>query len=99
METSFETRVDTAYPNDGTVGTALGKNARPRVTTTARYQRLADEDRGTGGESLADFLGYFSIGRGLAQVAVTGVMSRVVGIVHGDDQNLMLMRLLEMREI
>jgi uncharacterized membrane protein len=99
METSFETGIDTAYPNDGTIGSAIGKNARPRVTTTARYQRLADEDRGTGGESLADFLGFFSIGLGLAQVAMPGVMSRVVGIDHDDDQNLMVMRLLGMREI
>ena len=99
METSFETRVDTTHPNDGAIGTALGTKARPRITQTARYQRLADEDRGTGGESLADFLGIFSLGLGLAQVTMPGVMSRVVGIDHEDDSNITVMRLMGMREI
>ena len=99
METSIETRTDTAYPNQGSIGTALGARARPAPTRTAPYQRLADEDRGTGGESLADFLGLFSLGLGLAQVAMPGVMSRVVGIDHEDEQNRTLMRLLGMREI
>jgi len=81
------------------VGTALGADARPRTRTAATYQRMADADRGTGNESLADFLGFFSIGLGLAQVAMPGVMSRVVGIDHEDGQNRTLMRLMGMREI
>ena len=81
------------------VGTALSREARPRIATTAPYQRLADEDRGTGGESRADFLGMFSIGLGLAQVLMPGVLSRVVGIDHEDDRNRMVMRAHGVREI
>jgi uncharacterized membrane protein len=71
---------------------------RPRRTSTQPYQRLADSDRGTGGESLANFLGLFSIGLGLAQVVMPGAMSKLVG-VEDDDQHRMLMRLLGLREI
>ena len=99
METSLETGRESALPNDGAMGTAIAARARPRVTTTARYQRIADEDRGTGGESLADFLGLFSLGLGMAQVALPGVISRVVGIDHEDDRNRTVMRLMGLREI
>lgn len=61
------------------------------------YQRIADEDRGTGGESLANFLGLFSVGLGLAQMIAPGGMSRLVGI-KSDDRNRTTMRLLGMRE-
>jgi uncharacterized membrane protein len=81
------------------VGTALGEERRPRITTARRAQQIADADRGTGGESLADFLGLFSIGLGLAELTMPGVMSRVVGIDHEDDQNRTVMRLMGMREI
>jgi uncharacterized membrane protein len=63
------------------------------------YQRLADDDRGTGGESLANFLGVFSIGLGLAQVTLPGVVARLCGVDHKDDRNRRTMRLLGMREI
>jgi len=63
------------------------------------YQRLADDDRGTGGESLANFLGVFSIGLGLAQVTLPGVVARLCGVDHKDDRNRRVMRLLGMREI
>jgi uncharacterized membrane protein len=66
-------------------------------TRTDTYQRIADEDRGTGGESLANFLGLFSLGLGLAQMVAPGGMSRLVGIKN-DDRNRMTMRLLGMRE-
>src|SRR4051794_27328838 len=82
----------------GTVGTALGEESRPRGSKTAPYQRIADSHRGTGGESLANFLGLFSLGLGLAQVAAPGAMSKVVG-VRDDDQHRTLMRLLGLREI
>jgi uncharacterized membrane protein len=78
--------------------TALAPARRPRRTTTAPYQRLADSDRGTGGESLANFLGLFSLGLGLAQVAAPGALSKVVG-VEDDDQHRLLMRLMGLREI
>jgi uncharacterized membrane protein len=83
----------------GTLGPALGGNGRARPEQTATYQRIADADRGTGGESLADFLGYFSIGLGLAEALMPGVMSRVVGIDHEDRRNRATMRLMGVREI
>ena len=50
------------------LGTALEERARPHATTAARYQRIANEDRGTGGESLADFLGCSASASGWPQV-------------------------------
>ena len=80
MGTSIEARTSTAASNGGaTLGTALGEQARPRVSTTAPYQRLANENRGTGGESLADFLGVFSLGLGLAQFLAPQTMSKICG--------------------
>src|SRR5688572_9360594 len=107
MGTSYDTSTDqgngtgTSAQNNygGRLGTALDANVRPRTATTAPYQRIADQDRGTGGESLANFLGLFSVGLGLAQVVMPGVMSRVVGIDHEDGRNTSLMRLLGLREI
>jgi uncharacterized membrane protein len=80
-------------------GSALGRDVRPATATIAPYQRFADQDRGTGGESLADFLGLFSVGLGLAQVTMPGVISRACGIDHEDDRNRTVMRLLGLREI
>jgi uncharacterized membrane protein len=81
-----------------TQGTALGEQARPRTAVTKPYQRLANEDRGTGGESLADFLGVFSIGLGLAQVLAPETMSKICGIEDAEG-NKPLMRALGAREI
>ena len=80
------------------LGSALGEQARPQPADTARYQRIANEDRGTGGESLADFLGIFSLGLGLAQVLAPATMSKVCGIRDADG-NKGLMRALGAREI
>ena len=80
-------------------GSAIGKDARPKAATIEPYQKLADADRGTGGESLADFLGYFSIGLGLAEALMPGVMARVIGIDHEDDRNRMVLRAMGLREI
>src|SRR5919112_220892 len=102
MGTSFDTGGG-AIAGDGTAagtfGTPLAEEARPLPTATEPYQQFADADRGTGGESLADFLGYFSIGLGLAEALMPGVMSRVVGIDHEDRQNRTIMRLMGLREI
>src|SRR3954469_26043430 len=74
MGTTFETgssgQTRSARPNGSprTRGTALGSDKRPQANRVEPYQRLSDEDRGTGGESLANFLGFFSIGLGMAQV-------------------------------
>jgi uncharacterized membrane protein len=105
MGIALGTEADTV-PGDGAeaggghaVGSALGVGARPDASTTAPYQRIADEDRGTGGESLADFLGYFSIGLGLAEFLAPNVLSRVVGIKHPGERNRATMRLMGLREI
>src|SRR5690348_9802673 len=76
MGTAFEVGADTSGRAQRTVGSALGADSRPRASTTAPYQRLADSDRGTGGLSLADFLGYFSIGLGLAEVLAPNAIAR-----------------------
>src|SRR5688500_20403167 len=103
MGTSFETGVGTTRRNGGThrapVGTAIDEASRPKPTTAATYQRLADEDRGTGGESLADFLGLFSVGLGLAEVVAPGVIARVCGVDHEDERNRSTIRAMGLREI
>ena len=79
--------------------TALGDQQRPLRTAVEPYQRLSEEDRGTGGESLADFLGFFSLGLGLSQVLMPGILARIVGIDHEDERNRLVMRLMGAREI
>ena len=64
MGASTETGVESSTRTNRGAGTALGQNVRPRQDATARYQQLADEDRGTGGESLSDFLAYSVSGSG-----------------------------------
>ena len=86
---------DTGMP----IGTALREEHRPRRATTATYQQIADRDRGTGGEGLANFLGVFSIGLGLAEVLAPQVMSRVIGIKEPDHTHRNTMRLMGLREI
>ena len=102
MGTAFEGEVGerggTSYPRTRS-GSAIGREARPRAATIEPYQELADADRGTGGESLADFLGYFSIGLGLAETLMPGVMARVIGIDHEDDRNRLVLRAMGLREI
>ena len=99
MGTSFENDVDAPENGGRRMGSALAPEVRPRSTATDRYQRIADEDRGTGGESLADFLGYFSIGLGLAEFLAPTTMSRVIGVKHPDDRSRSTMRLMGLREI
>jgi uncharacterized membrane protein len=99
MGTTIEPGATVASAGDVTaLGTALGEQARPRPAAAARYQRIANEDRGTGGESLADFLGLFSIGLGLAQVIAPVGMSRLCGVKDAEG-NRSLMRALGAREI
>jgi uncharacterized membrane protein len=100
MGSTLERETQAAGGDSGaaTSGTALGEQARPRISTTRTYQRIANEDRGTGGESLADFLGVFSLGLGLAQVLAPQTMSRICG-VKDVESNTSLMRSLGAREI
>ena len=99
MATTMETGVESSTSGNRALGSALAPNARPRPEATAPYQRLADEDRGTGGESLSDFLGYFSIGLGLAEFLAPSVVARVIGIKHPNGRNRGLLRLMGLREI
>ena len=99
MGASIDTSTNTTSADAGSaaIGTAIGEQARPRVSTTARYQRIANADRGTGGESLANFLGMFSLGLGLAQMIAPEGMSKLVGIKDAEG-NRGLMRALGARE-
>ena len=102
MTTSIETRTDIRETEDVQrmpVGTALSRQRRPQLATAATYQRIADADRGTGGESLADFLGFFSIGLGLAEVLVPGAIARVCGIDQPDGRSRTTIRAMGLREI
>jgi uncharacterized membrane protein len=99
MSATLEREVKTSNGKGVPIGTGLGPQVRPRTEATVPYQRLADADRGTGGESLADFLGYFSIGLGLAEVLAPNVISRVVGVKHPDERNRATVRAMGMREI
>ena len=78
MATTIEPQLGSTNVEGGArpLGTALEERARPHATTAARYQRIANEDRGTGGESLADFLGVFSLGLGLGAGARARAISR-----------------------
>ena len=99
MGTAFEVGADTSSRKQGTVGSALGADSRPRIASTAPYQRLADSDRGTGGLSLADFLGYFSLGLGLAEVLAPNAVARIIGVKEPDETHRRTMQLMGLREI
>ena len=99
MAASMETGNESSISTSRGAGTALGQQARPRREATAPYQRLADEDRGTGGESLSDFLGYFSIGLGVAEVLAPTAVARLIGVKHPNDRNRTILRLMGLREI
>ena len=99
MGTTFETGTDRSLETGRAIGTALEPGARPDREVTRTYQRIADADRGTGGESTADFLGIFSVGLGLAEFLAPKTMARLVGIKHPDERNVGTMRLMGLREI
>jgi uncharacterized membrane protein len=99
MGISTEQEIGTVTGDGGRLGSALGPRLRPRSEVTVPYQRMADDDRGTGGERLANFLGVFSIGLGLAEVAMPGVIARICGIKDADDHNRSVVRLMGVREI
>jgi uncharacterized membrane protein len=92
METAIEQGSRTSGSNGGTAHAAA-----PRPAIKRTYQQIADSDRGTGGESLATFLGWFSVGLGLAEALAPRAMSRVVGV--DPDENRNVMRAMGLREI
>ena len=99
MESTVDVGSATTGGANGTFGAALAPSARPRAGTAKQYQQFADEDRGTGGLSLSDFLGFFSIGLGLAEVLAPGGIARVCGVDPDDERNRNVIRLMGAREI
>ena len=72
-----------------------------RQNTGAGENRGAIRNRGRSGENgerLAQGLGWFSLGLGLAQIAAPGEMARLIG-VPDDDENRQMMRAVGMREV
>jgi uncharacterized membrane protein len=80
-------------------GNALAPELRPRTPLARDDQRIADARRGTGGETLADFLGFFSIGLGLAETLAPGAVARAIGVDPRSDRVRNTLRLMGMREI
>jgi uncharacterized membrane protein len=74
-----------------------GAQSRARVAKKTRRQVGEPSGRGDG-EGLANALGWFSIGLGLAQLAAPGRVARLIG-VDDDDRGRGLMRTLGLREI
>ena len=97
IEGAIEQGSRTGGANGGSNG-GFAHTAGPRAATKRTYQQIADSGRGTGGESLANFLGWFSIGLGLAEALAPGAMTRVIG-VEPDDRNRNVMRAMGVREI
>jgi uncharacterized membrane protein len=97
METSIEQGSRTTGSNGGRNG-GVAHAAAPRPAIKRTYQQIADSDRGTGGESLSNFLGWFSIGLGLAEALAPGALTRVVG-VEPNEKNRNVMRAMGVREI
>ena len=92
-------RTRSSARNSTPVGTALDEDLRPDAEVAGTYQALADADRGTGGEKLANFLGLFSIGLGLAEALAPQAMARLIGVKHPDARTRATMRLMGIREI
>jgi uncharacterized membrane protein len=103
MDTTLETGTGTTEGDGAGLGrtfaSALGPDARPDPARVTPYQQLADQDRGTGGESSADFLGYFSVGLGLAELLAPYAINKIIGVKHPDAQSLSATRLMGLREI
>ena len=102
MASTFEMDVgtsDVTRAGEMPTGILRDERVRPLPEITERYQQLADADRGTGGESTADGLGYFGIGLGLAELLAPNVVARVIGISDPDDRSRMTLRLMGLREI
>ncbi len=99
MGTAVKQKRDTNSGNTGRLGTALRESDLPERATTDPYQKIAESDRGTGGQTNADLLGYFSLGLGLAELLAPNLMSRLIGVKHPDETNRATMRVMGAREI
>jgi uncharacterized membrane protein len=99
MGTAIEREPDTSAPDRAATGSALRADRRPNTAKTQPYQRIADGDRGTGGQTAANGLGYFSIALGLAELLAPNAMSRLIGVKNPDGGNHATMRTMGLREI
>ena len=99
MGITSESTSERAPQSRAPLGTAITPRARPTQGGIGRAQQFADEDRGTGGESLANFLGAFSLCLGLAEALAPGAIAKVIGIEDGDRRTKTLVRLMGIREI
>ena len=88
---------DDASPLAG--GRALAPAHRVRTPLALDDQRIANARRGTGGEPLADFLGLFSLGLGLAEALAPGAVARVIGVDPRSERVRNTLRVMGMREI
>lgn len=93
MGTEIRTTGDggTAW-DDSLASPQRGPRVRSRAVKVHEGAKQASNDR------LANFLGWFSIGLGAAEVLIPGTMARVVGI-DDDDENRRLLRGLGLREL
>lgn len=85
MGTASEAETGTFTDRGGNFGPAIRESARPKPDATAPYQRMADDAIGTGGQGLANFLGFFSLGLGLAEFAMPGVVAKIAGFNSDGD--------------
>lgn len=80
MGTAFEADAAAFTGRDRNAGRAIREGARSDRETTQSYQKMADDSLGTGGQGLANFLGFFSLGLGFAELAMPGVVAKIAGI-------------------
>lgn len=97
MGTASESNTTTFADRGGNFGPAISESARPAPERTQPYQRMADDALGTGGQGLANFLGFFSLGLGLAEFVMPGVVAKVAGFNSGDGHR--VLRAMGAREI
>jgi uncharacterized membrane protein len=100
MDSAMDTATDTAT---GTATDALGERGAGRADGGARAAATSPARRAGNGrqrrdDRLADALGWFSVGLGLAQLVAPDRMTRLVG-AHDGPRSRTLMRTLGMREL
>jgi uncharacterized membrane protein len=73
-------------------------DSRARMAPLAPRARGEDERRGDGADGLATFLGWFSVGLGVAQLAAPRAVARFIG-VNPSDRTAAVMRAIGVREL
>jgi len=98
MGTSAESSTNTFSDRGGNFGPAIRDDLRPPRERTEPYQRMADDGLGTGGQGLANFLGFFSLGLGLAEFLMPGMVAKIAGF-NSDGDGHGILRAMGAREI